>query len=68
MVDDHVKKNKLKTNSGIIIEMFTVSVNVNYLRRGIATNLTRILKENGLKQGYKYFYAECSSDISTKAI
>jgi hypothetical protein len=68
MVDEHVKKNKLKSKNGIIIEMVTVSVSQDFTGKGIASNLTRILKENGMKLGYKIFYAECSSEFSKKAI
>ena len=68
MVDDHKKKHKLKSNSGIVIEMVTVSVSLDFTGKGIATHLTRILKEHGMKNGYKIFFAECSSEFSKRAI
>ena len=68
MVDKHAKKYNLKSKTGIIIEMLTVAVSLDYTGKGIASNLTRILKENGMNLGYKIFYAECSSEFSKKAI
>jgi len=63
-----MKKNNLKSKIGIEIEMVSVAVNVDFSGKGIATNLTRILKENAIKHGYKIFYAECTSHFSYKAI
>ena len=44
ILKEYMKKNKLKSKIGIEIEMVTVAVNVDYGGKGIATNLTRILK------------------------
>lgn len=68
MVDEHVKKNKLKSKNGIIIEMLAVSVSRDFTGKGIAGHLTRILKETGIKLGYKFLYAECTGEFSKKAI
>ena len=61
-------KNNLKSKVGIETEMMSVAVSVDYTGKGIASNLTRILRDNGKKLGYKIFYAECSSNFSKRAI
>ena len=64
----YAKKNNLKSKVGICLELALVSVNLDFTGKGIATNLTRILKEIGQKQGFKYVWALCTSHFSKRAV
>lgn len=68
MVAAYAKKNSLKSKAEICLELALVSVNLDFTGKGIATNMTRILKEIGQKQGYKIFWALCSSEFSKRAV
>ena len=51
ILKEYMKKNNIKSKVGNVIEMVTVATDQNFGGKGIGTNLTRLLVENGTKNG-----------------
>ena len=70
LVNEHKKlvKEKKEKSTGFKCEFLSVAVHPDFARRGIAAQLTNLIAENAVKQGFKIGYAQCSSQFSSKAM